>query len=90
MAHSPKKPGSHDRSAAVPYKDAVIFGVIAAWIVLIVTLIVTQAWRSFTLLGYSLLYSVIAFAVCTGGAVLMNKVVSGQQHKDSVDGPVLK
>lgn len=81
---------AHKRSIAAPYKDAVIFGVICAWVVLIVTIIVTAAWKSFQALWLSLGYSVGTFVVVTLVAMLLNKIVSKQTHdSDTQDHPVM-
>lgn len=88
--HSGAQNAKRKRSVAVPYKDAAILGVISAWLVLMVVIISTQAWKALHLLVAAVGYSVGTFIIVTLGAMLMNKLVSHQTHDaDEIDRPVL-
>lgn len=86
----PNRP-PRNRSVAAPYKDALIFGVISAWVVLMVVIVVTGAWKATGSFVLAIVASVITFAVVTPGAMLMNKLVAHQTHEtDTIDHPVLR
>ena len=81
---------AHKRPVAAPYKHAVIFGVICAWVVLIVTIVAMGAWKSRQALLLSVGFSVGTFVVVTLIAMGLNAVVAKQHHdSDTQDGPVL-
>lgn len=88
----PTSPGSggtaRSNTRQVPYRDALIMGMIAAAIVLISTIVFTRAWHSLGAMGLCGLYTVVAFVVVSGIAMLMNWIVRND-HQDDKQYPVL-
>lgn len=89
---SPRKPSAPavPTDTAVTYQHTMIFGFIAAMVVFISTVIFTQAWKSLTALGLSVLYTVITFVVVTAVAALLNWIMRNDTQHENTEFPVLK
>ncbi|MGW9825773.1 VIT1/CCC1 family predicted Fe2+/Mn2+ transporter [Brevibacterium pityocampae] len=89
---SPRKPTTPagQPAKAVTYQHTMIFGFIAAMVVFVSTVIFTQAWKSLTALGLSVLYTAITFVVVTAVAALLNWVTRNDTQHENTEFPVLK
>ncbi|MFB9777000.1 hypothetical protein [Brevibacterium otitidis] len=84
--HSPAYPSN----TTVSYKDSFMFGVVAAGIVLISTIIFTAAWSSLRAMALVGLYTVVTFLVVFSVTALLNWISSRRGDQDQKSFPVLK
>ena len=83
-------PPAEEPTKDVTYQHALIFGFIAAMVVFLSTLIFTQAWKSLTALGLSVLYAAVTFVVVSAVAALLNWIGRNDTQHESTEFPVLK